>query len=621
MKINPISKPQYNYKAPSFQHRRQVLQNSVELAKQVPADVLKLKFQHLIEQNKKQQSPNFVVWCWQLIRNGNNIGKTCLENSLGFILSQGVYNLYTTSRDDFSKDISLIRNSIMDENFIVRGFEQNSTKESVENANKYVYTNFREIIATLRLLGTESVLTAIKLKQHRFEALINDVHSYYSYYEANEPDTLELIKAKTMPEKTKMYKDLIAKQGFLKKEMNAPKFSEFYLIHNDKKAQINQLEKRIKELKQSFTPENKHKIKELYAQITELRRDIFNAKPAAFNQLESQMTNIKAEINKLLQDSIKDPLEKIQLFHIYNSIQPQNYRKEICKLNSAITAGKEILLNHLAGMVQAAIGLTDTELQTFKNLKITESYYFPKLFEASNATKRNFKNLLKIISAGDGNLEKTFNDLEQNKITRELFEKEGLDYDTWSTFNPERDCIQIDENTVIKKVDMNDIKHSLFLGNHVSCCTAIGSGARSHIAPNYIKNKFVQAIELVVNGESVANTMCYIANLGEGVGLGLIIDNVETLKPYNTNPKTLDYFLMMAKKMLSDIGKPEMKIYCGNRMEVQSDKFSDSWIFRNVHILGHTGNDEINLDSIGSMSLANEKISLDSKYMATYFTL
>ena len=605
---------------PTFQNRRQVVQNSVELAQQVPASVLRLKYLHLIEQNKKQQPPNFTVWCWNLVRNGCKVGKTYLDNGLGFVLSQALYNKLTMTKEDFSEDVSEVRNAVMDEDFILKGIERKSTKESVDEANRYIYSKLNGIITAIRLLGADTVLTAVKLKQCRFEALLEDVESYYNYYATHEPEILELLKAKTTPKKTMMYNDLIARQMLLKREMEVPEFTDFYAVHDESKEQITLLEKRIKELKQSFSQENKQEIKSLYAQITDLRRKVFEAKPVGFKELEIQMTNVKSEINRLLKGSVNDPFEKIQLFHLYNSISPQNYRKEIAKLNSAMSEGREALLNHLAGMIQSAIALTDVELQAFKDLKIAESYYFPKLFEATNTTKRNFKNLLNIASSGDGDLEKTFNALEQNKITQQIFEKEGLNYKVWSSYDPNRDCIRINENTVIKKVDMNDIKHSLFLGNQVSCCTSIGSGARSHIAPNYVKNKFVQALELVVNGEPVANTMCYIVDLGKENGLGLILDNIEALKPFDANPEVLDYFIMLAKKILKDIGAPDMGIYSGCRMDVPSDKI-DSLLFRGVRVLGHSGNDEMNLDSISSMILCNEKLSLDSRYLATYFIL
>ena len=68
-------------------------------------------------------------------------------------------------------------------------------------------------------------------------------------------------------------------------------------------------------------------------------------------------------------------------------------------------------------------------------------------------------------------------------------------------------------NIEVRKTDMNDIAHSLFLGNHASCCTAIGDGCNSWSAPYYIINKCISSIEIVDGKQSIGNTMCYIAKV------------------------------------------------------------------------------------------------------------
>ena len=55
-------------------------------------------------------------------------------------------------------------------------------------------------------------------------------------------------------------------------------------------------------------------------------------------------------------------------------------------------------------------------------------------------------------------------------------------------------------NLEIHQVDMNDISHALFLGNHGHCCTAVGTGINQFSAPTYIMNKCISGIE-IMDGE------------------------------------------------------------------------------------------------------------------------
>ena len=127
-------------------------------------------------------------------------------------------------------------------------------------------------------------------------------------------------------------------------------------------------------------------------------------------------------------------------------------------------------------------------------------------------------------------------------------------------------------NIEVRKTDMNDIAHSLFLGNHASCCTAIGDGCNSWSAPYYIINKCISSIEIVDGKQSIGNTMCYIAKVDDEPAL--ILDNIELVPQYQYNDKIRDAIFKYAKKLCKDIGKPDMKIYAGpNRHKVNMDNY------------------------------------------------
>ncbi|MFI3301511.1 MAG: hypothetical protein R3Y28_08870, partial [Candidatus Gastranaerophilales bacterium] len=147
----------------------------------------------------------------------------------------------------------------------------------------------------------------------------------------------------------------------------------------------------------------------------------------------------------------------------------------------------------------------------------------------------------------------------------------------------------------IRKTDMNDIEHALFLGNHGSCCTAVGTGCNEFSAPTYVMNKMISAIEVVDDGNFVGNTMCYIAKVDGKPAL--ILDNIELKADYHGNDKLRDAMLEYAKKMTEEIGQPDMAIYAGPfRHKVNMDVLPHQQ--EQMQIIGSSGNDDIYLDFI-----------------------
>jgi hypothetical protein len=147
----------------------------------------------------------------------------------------------------------------------------------------------------------------------------------------------------------------------------------------------------------------------------------------------------------------------------------------------------------------------------------------------------------------------------------------------------------------IRKTDMNNVSHSLFLGNHGSCCTAVGSGCNQFSAPTYIKNKMISAIEVVDGENFVGNTMCYIA-IVDGKP-SLILDNIELKADYHNNNSIRDAIIEYAKKLCAEIGQPDMPIYAGpyrHKLDMEIYDFS----MHKMQIIGNTGDDEIYLDFI-----------------------
>jgi len=148
-------------------------------------------------------------------------------------------------------------------------------------------------------------------------------------------------------------------------------------------------------------------------------------------------------------------------------------------------------------------------------------------------------------------------------------------------------------NIRIQKADMNDISHSLFLGNDASCCTKIGTGCNMWTAPNYIKNKLISCIEVKDGDNFVGNTMMFVAKINGKPAL--VLDNIELKVKYQFNDKIRDAIFEYAKIITKELGKPNMPIYAGpNRHKVNMNEFP--LIETDFEIIGATGDDEIYLD-------------------------
>lgn len=147
----------------------------------------------------------------------------------------------------------------------------------------------------------------------------------------------------------------------------------------------------------------------------------------------------------------------------------------------------------------------------------------------------------------------------------------------------------------IRKTDMNNIGHALFLGNHAHCCTAAGTGCNQFTAPLYIKNKCVSAIEISDGQQCVGNTMMYIAKINNEPAL--LLDNIELSTKYQNNNSVRDALTDYAKQICQEIGKPDLPVYAGpNRHKLDMSIYpSEQYTFS---LAGSTGYDEIYLDFI-----------------------
>lgn len=607
-------------------------------------------------------------WVMNLVPEYKQLGEKIASFDFGVHTSEKIYRKFMNTKVDLSDSVAYLRNQIVEQDYkyVLKSWSLKEDKK--ENANNYIREHLDMIMGAIPILGAETIAWALNMKQQRFEKFLKDVEMYVN----TSPNSyLELLKMMTNPIMTQYYGYLDNERKSIQLKMQGDENKEFFELHQKNKLMLEVLRQQVKESKEL---KDTASVKQLYAEISKIRRQEFEVKSDDFKELEHEMTRVKAEINKLLSDSIKDPQKKIELFYLYKGMPEKEDLLMLNKLMMDKTkdgdlAYKNFLIKKLSDLYK----LSSPQERVINELNLQESPYFTRLFEAAprKATYaygvevqgptsqdyflRNFRTFLAVvadenkfyktfkelltISSEENILQEVFDSLPQNQETKRLFKEKNLNYDVWSTYDEARDCIRIDDRTLIRKVNMNEIKHSLFLGNMACCCTAVGSGSRSGSAPIYPMNKFVQAIELVVDGSVVGNTMCYLAAVDakcyprynpDGSGelfiedfggrnkLALILDNMEVLKPYRYEQKYLDAFIEYAQKLANDIGGQDLAIYAGHRNSFIMDDYKKVNLYR-MFILGSSGLHTMSLDSISNLSVINDTVTSDKNYYGEFF--
>lgn len=370
-------------------------------------------------------------------------------------------------------------------------------------------------------------------------------------------------------------------------------------------------------------------------------------------EIFSARSDFMEEFTKLLYLLIAEPDKTVA--EIFNEL-PQNietrkmFEKRGIDYDKWVNADKNSYVKvqiqtDLEASRQAAIRNLETDLndELWKNIPDEEA---KKIFDAVKEAGYELKQVQEVIYDSDGYEDGTkevqrlfknekrieYKDLEQlikiikktineNEFWTKTYEISAIDnaratlhnHLTKLRENEIKNTSKLKSDTVsnleVHKTDMNNLAHSLFLGNQSHCCTAIGGGANEHSAVTYAMNKMVSAIEVMDGNEFVGNTMCYIAQV-DGK-LSLLLDNIELAPKYQFNDKIRDAIFKYAEKMCAEIGKPDMPIYAGpNRHKVNMPE--DTLEERPVTLVGTTGEDAIYLDfdtdirTIGGNDLLDE---------------
>ena len=138
---------------------------------------------------------------------------------------------------------------------------------------------------------------------------------------------------------------------------------------------------------------------------------------------------------------------------------------------------------------------------------------------------------------------------------------------------------------------------------------AVGSGFRQSIAPNYIMNKMITAIEILSNDKPIGNTMCYIAEIDKKPAL--VLDNIEIKQDFrfcDINNSIKETLLAYAKQFGNELGIESSSIYIGaNRNKINLNDYPI--LRKDIKIIGSSGEDKIYIDSISKETTVDEKNS------------
>lgn len=340
--------------------------------------------------------------------------------------------------------------------------------------------------------------------------------------------------------------------------------------------------------------------------------------------VEYRIADLTRKKNDILENSIKDPKQILEVALIVTALYSHGSEvQDVLNLSNPRTQSEKARYNKVLN--EKIYSLFDIDVRSDEvagKLDFSECKYLPRIYSASGEFKRQFGKLIKLL---ENNLHKSnyeiFNELPQNKLTQEEFKKRAIDYEKWCLFN-EDSYLELkdkdgDLNGIkIRKANLNDIPHAIFMGQDADCCTKVG-GRFDFATIGYIKNKMFSAIEILDDGVCVGNTICYFAEVdGE---LSLILDNVSFKPRYRENEIITKGVYEYAKQLCEEVGRKGIPIYLsGERNQTYPIKQKPE--IKNLNIIGSDGDDfsyldflykTINISAENNQSLCSQLLKIN----------
>ncbi len=573
----------------------------------------------------------------------NNISQ---ESERAIDYSEALSKIIKEQNELYNKDFTTLAKKfagiVATEKFKFIPPNERDSKSLQEQLDDYIVKFFPFVATASMLLTEDAVLYATEMKHRDFTSFVTDAYKF----KLAAPETfLQTLLEKTNPKENCSCVFWSNHARALRKSLSdRTRHPNFWEMYDKNTPKIKLFEEQISVLKKDFTPESKKMIKVLQKHIKELRAEIAQAKSTSFLLDEDLIREADAKVKKILSAECKDPQNKIRAFQLIQMAERVNWREGLNDLKALVDvkspADQQKLNQFLKSSITKFLSLSNKAMEGFEKLDIGSSPYLHKLVQQAAGVPRiksdydgvifndymsshnahSFGDILEtllVLAAGELPLSIMLDKLPQNRETKYILQSRNINYDVWSGFDEERDVMRFDDGLVVRKIDMSNVKHSLFLGNQSDCCTRIGTGVRSVNAPLYIMNKFVQGIEILDGDEVIGNTMCYLMEANDEVKL--VLDNVEVLEPYRHEPRVRLALLEFTKRFAQNLSKDYIPILAGFRNKIDFSLLGNSlgsYYTSNLAVLGSSGEYQVSLDSIGSAVY-----SYDKPFTATFFVL
>lgn len=173
-------------------------------------------------------------------------------------------------------------------------------------------------------------------------------------------------------------------------------------------------------------------------------------------------------------------------------------------------------------------------------------YTLPAAYNNKEKINANYKKIIidLLKCAINGDYWKYINDLNTpqgkvNKETREIFEKEGLNYDKWMNINgnpPIERQFKLDTGERFKfKIWDRNIGKDLFLSNYAEACTAL-NGIHPEATIDAFLSTGIQSLEILENDKPVGKAYLYWAKDTKTGQMNLISNTIELNSEYMVEP-------------------------------------------------------------------------------------
>ena len=249
----------------------------------------------------------------------------------------------------------------------------------------------------------------------------------YPYYEIEDDEISDLFLAK--PRQVLNTIKLLGKDGFVST------FNEKYdNVQNNivNIGQISETHPLYQSLLELTNPTESDKYLENQELIQKLKSQFNKTKDKS--ALIKEINDLTNKNKNLIAKSIKDPMDKAKVAHIFNVVDdsPQQLKYILRNCNQSNKKSKLELANILDRLIR-----TDENGKVCKQLNFKKNKYLTKLFVTDGDFWECYREMLNSINKyQNSSIEETFNNFPLNKNTKSQFTKLGIDYDKWVKFNP-----------------------------------------------------------------------------------------------------------------------------------------------------------------------------------------